>query len=238
MYNGQTVSLKEILWKTLNHPLAADLTYEIAAESAIECLRLIGAPLLFEDKVTDPKLIVENHKALLPANIIELRGVRLIQKDDYPERSAIALRHATDIYHKSKNKNTLEEFTYTTQNGVIYTSFPDGCIEVSYKALSCDKDGFPLIPDNVKVKLAIRYYILYEYLAPLADIGKITDKAFHRIEYNSNWYMGAAQTSMQLQSMDHLESAMNAINRIIVNTDLHKQFYKGSGEKERIKRYN
>lgn len=238
MYNGQTVSLKTILWKVMNHPLANDLTYDIAAEFAIEAIELLGAPLAHIDKVTDPHIVTVNHKAALPADLIQLNGVRLIKSDEYPERDAIALRYATDIYHESKLKNTLEEFTYTIQGGVIYTSFPEACIELSYKALPLDKDGYPLVPGNRKVKMALEYYILYRYLAPLYDIGKITDKAFGRIEQQKLFYMGAAGNDMKLSGIDHLESTMNSINRLLLNSNAHKNFFKGMGDKERIKRHN
>lgn len=238
MFNGQTISLKSVLWNVLNHPLANDLTYDIAAGFAVEGIRLLGAPMVYEDKTTDPNLVTENHKAALPTDIVQINGVRLIQDDDYPERSAIALRYKTDAYHESANKNTLEEFTYSIQNGIIYTSFHEACIEISYKALPVDEDGYPLIADNQKVKLALEYYILYRYLAPLYDIGKITDKAFGRIEQQKLFYMGGAQSDMLLQGVDHLESTMNAINRLIINSNAHKNFFKNAGEQERIKRYN
>ena len=50
--------------------------------------------------------------------------------------------------------------------------------------------------------------------------------------------MGAANTSMQLQSVDHLESVMNAVNRLIINDKAFENFYKRSGDRERIKRYS
>ena len=237
MYNGNTVSLKKILWNVMNHHLAKDLTYDIAAEFALEIIELLGAPLSFIDKTTDPNLIVENNKVAAPNDVIQINGIRVIQNDGLPERSAIALRHATDIYHNSVNKNTVEEFTYTIQNGVIFTSFEKGCIEVSYKALPTDESGYPLIPDNRKYKLAVEYYILYRYLAPLYDIGKITDKAFNRITQEKCFYVGAAENSMKLQGVDHLESALNGINRLLLNSSAHKNFFKGTGEKERIKKY-
>lgn len=238
MYNGKTISLKKVLWKVLNHPLANDLTYDIAAEYAIEAMEILGVPFSFIDKVTEPYLIIENNKAALPADLITINGIRVLQSDNLPERSAIALRYASDIYHTSDLKNTVDEFTYKIQNGVIYTSFPEGCIEISYKAIPTDKDGYPLIPSNMKYRLALEYYILYRYLAPLCDIGKVTDKAFNRITQEKCFYMGAADTSMKLQGADHLETILNGINRLIVNSSAHKNFFKGSGEKERIKKYN
>jgi hypothetical protein len=237
MVNGNNISLKRVLWQVMDHPLATDLTYDIAAEYALEVIELLGSPLSFIDITTDPPLVIENNKVALPTDMIQINGIRLLQNDEFPERSAIALRYATDAYHNSANKNTVEEFTYTVQQGVLFTSFEKGCVEVSYKAIPTDDEGYPMIPNNRKYRLAVEYYILYKYLAPLYDIGKVSDKAFNRISQEKSFYVGAAQTSMQLQGMDHLESMLNGINRLIINSSAHKNFYKGSGEKERIKKY-
>ena len=75
MMTGRTVSVGNILWKVLKQPIVQDLKYEDAAEYAIEYLRLIGAPLSFEDKVTRIKL--NSYKAPLPPNIINIRGINI-----------------------------------------------------------------------------------------------------------------------------------------------------------------
>ena len=69
-------------------------------------------------------------------------------------------------------------------------------------------------------------------------MGKIPDKVFHYIDQKKCFYMGASNTSMQLQGIDHLESVMNAVNRLIINDKAFDNFYKGAGMRERIKRYN
>ncbi len=143
-----------------------------------------------------------------------------------------------DITTGSGTTNTAIEFTYTAQAGVIQTSIPDGTIEVAYQSLAVDCDDYPLIPDNIQVKECIRYYILFRYLEPLFMVGKITDKVFNYIDQKKCFYMGAANTSMQLQGTDHLESVMNAVNRLIINDKAFDNFYKKSGSKERIRRYN
>ena len=74
MMNGKTCSIGNILWKVLKQPIVQDLKYEDAAEYAIEYLRLIGASLSFEDRVERIKL--SNHKALLPVNLINIRGIQ------------------------------------------------------------------------------------------------------------------------------------------------------------------
>jgi len=242
MYNGQNVSLKTILWKVLNQPIAADLTYEDAAAFAVEAIRLIGAPLSFEDLVTPP-IQVTNNKAPLPANLLNIRGVRIINNLENFDDGAIALRHATDIYHTGANcgpdseNNIPHEYTYTVQKGIIFTSIPSGYVQISYRGLPIDDDGYPLIPNEQKTLLAIEYYILHRFIEPLWIIGKITDKAFSYIEQKRHFYMGGADTSLKLQSPDHLESIMNSINRLIINDSAHSNFYRGSGQQERIKRF-
>jgi|TARA_R110000823_G_scaffold313799_2_gene441838 hypothetical protein len=248
MYNGNLISLKNILWKVFNSPHAEGLNYEDAAEYAIEALRLIGTPLTYIDKVTIPPLQIVSYKAALPTNIITIRGVKLLNG---PNGVPIAMTRATDLYHgsipcndtgssniDSKQEQTGTEFTYTAQNGVIQTSVRDGELELSFTALACDKDGYPLIPDNIQVKMCLEYYILFRFLEPLWTMGKITDKVFNYIDQKKCFYMGASNTSMQLQGIDHLESVMNAVNRLIINDKAFDNFYKGAGMKERIKKYN
>lgn len=244
MYNGNTISLKTILWKVLRNPLAAELTYEEAAEHVVEALRLLGAPLTFVDVVTNPPLTVTNYKAVLPNNLLNIRGVRIINNLENYDDGAIAMRYATDIYHQDGNceiegeEELPYEYTYTVQKGIIYTSIPTGYIQVSYKALPVDEEGYPLIPDEQKTILAIEYYILFRFLEPLWMLGKITDKAFNYVDTKKCWYMGGADTSLKLQGTDQWESIMNTINRLIVNDGAYASFYKGSGEKERIKRFS
>jgi len=224
----------------MNHPLAQGLSYEIAAGYAVEAIRLVGAPLAYENKVSDPKLHIIGYKAILPAEIINIRGARAFADKDFSEYKAVPLTLATDIYHESASCNDCPlglEATYTIGAGVITTSFPDGYVELAYEALAQDADGFPMIPDNQDFLLAVEYYILFRFLAPLYDIGKITDKAFGRIEQQKCWYMGAAQSDMQIANMDHAEAMFNSINRLIINSGAQRNFFKFMGKNERIRKY-
>jgi hypothetical protein len=240
MYNGKTTSLKTILWKVMNNPLAADLTYDLAAEYVLEGIKLIGAPLSLINKVSNPPIEVSNNKAALPYDLVELKGVRAFSEQDAKDYEKIELTYATNLYHANKpcdGECEYTEATYTAEEGIIKTSFPNGYIEVAYKALPVDEDGFPLVPDNYKVLLALEYHVLYRFLEPLYLVGKITDKAFDHIAKNKFWYIGAANTEMQLSGYDHIEAIMNTVNRLIINTNAHANFFKGTGKQERLRRY-
>ena len=246
MYNGQTISLKRILWAVMNNPIASDLTYDQAAEWSIDAIKLIGAPLSLRKEVTPP-IELTNHKAALPINLLTIRGIRYIWDKDLfhnDEMMSDALTYAQDVYHYQEDCSTdlthigCDEFTYTVQDGVITVSPREGYVQIAYDALPIDEDGYPLIPDNEKVKQALEYYILWKHLEALWTMGKITDKVFHYYEQKKMWFLGAANSSMQLSGIDHLETLGNVINRLIINTNAHRNFFKQSGQKERLKRYN
>lgn len=228
MNTSNTISIGRILWKVLNNPLASNLTYDDAAEFATEAIRLIGAPLMYDDKFAT--VDIKEYKGKLPTDILYIRGVKHLD-------STTPLREATDIYHRSENYKGPTEFTYEIKKGIIFTSVTDTCVEVAYKSLMTDENGYPLIVDNQKVALAVEYYILDRFLEPLYLIGKITDKAYNHISQKRHFYMASANNNMQMPSMDKMESIMNGLNRIITRTDAHKTMFVNYGEKERIKRY-
>lgn len=235
MVNGKFVSVGDIIWRVMRNPLTQDLSYEQAAEFAIEFIRLVGAPLSFEDNVKTLELV--EHKAYLPTNIITIRGVRYSGCDGCED--PIAMRYATDIYHKNHDNNVYspKEYTYVVQNCVLIASEKEGFIEIAYKSIVVDDKGFPMIPDNESYKMGLEYYILDRYLEPLWMMGKIQDKVFNYIRQERMWFLGQADNSMKLQGIDHLESMMNALNRIIIQDQSHETFYKNFGQKEYIKKY-
>lgn len=252
MINGNLKSLGTILWKVMKNPLASELSYEEAAEYALEFIRLLGAPAAYENKLFSTELT--NHKAELPCDIITIDGVRYLDSSDPQTASAtrfIAMREASNIYHFDEQEHLSEqdtefdlrgnhrrsEFTYKIQKGIIFTSMRDGCIEMAYKGLSVDEDGFPLIPDNEKVAIAMEYYILSRYLEPMWLMGKISDKAFEYIQQKRFFYMPSAYTALQMPNADGLETIMNGINRLLLSTTMHEKFYKKLGEEERLRKF-
>lgn len=238
-HNGKTISVGQLMWRVLKQPLLKDLTYEEAAEYVLECIRLIGAPLTYTNKVTDPPLQLISYKVEIPCDLIDIRGIRYLGYNGCQD--GVAMREATNLYHKSitEQGNEVElarEYTYTLDKGIIFTSREEGYIEISYRGFMLDEEGFPLIPDDEDTKLAIEYYIMFRYLEQLWSMGKITDKVFQYYDQKKCWYMGAANTSLQMPSIDKMESMMNSLNRLIINDKAHETFYKNFGEKEYLKR--
>lgn len=238
MHNGKLVSLGAIIWKVMRNPLAADLSYEDAAEFAIEFIRLVGAPLSYIDEVC--KIELNDFKARIPSNVINVRGIRYTGLNGCD--SGVAMRYATDLYHNSELDETGSlcnmEFTYTLQNCVVIASVKKGFIEIAYTSIALDEAGYPLIPDNESYKKGLEYYILHKYLEPLWAMGKIQDKVFHYYSQERFFYTGQAEFALKLQGIDHLESVMNGLNRLIIQDQTYDNFYKNFGSKEYIKKYH
>ena len=194
-----------------------------SAFHTLSVLKLIGSPLLFEDVVEVVK--INDFKGYIPDRVLNVKGVRY---------NGTPLRYATDVYH-TKGKECNKEFTYTLQNCVIYTSFQEGEVEVSYKAIVTDEQGYPMIPDNESVKKAIEYEIQLQYLESLWMMGKVQDKVFSHVQQQRMWYVAQATNATMLQGVDQLESVMNGLNRLIINDNAFTNFYKYYGSKEYIK---
>lgn len=236
MNNSNYKSLGSLLWTLLKNPMCQDLSYEDAAEYALECIKLLGAPVIYINKTEILELT--QYKAELPCDLLYIEGIRYISKNSSYSN---VMRESSNIYHINStefdNKNEKSELTYKIQNGVIFTSQEKGCIEISYKGIHCDENGYPLIPDNQKVELALEYYILSRYLEPLWMMGKITDKVFEYIQQKRYFYIPSAQQGLQMPSMDKMETIMNGINRLIVTNNSHSNNFKNYGVKEQIKQY-
>lgn len=234
MVNGNYKSIADLMWKILKNPLASDLVYDECAEYVVEYIRLLGAPMAYEQKIFFGEL--SDYKLAIPCDIIRLDGVRINNCN-----SQKAMRESTNIYHvdpNEHNNNKSSEFTYKLQKGILFASIKEGTVEIAYKGLQLDDKGYPLIPDNPAVMLAAEYYVLSRYLEPLWLMGKITDKAFEYIQQKRYFYVPSSFNSLQMPNEDNMESIMNSINRIILDTNSHKNFFKQMGEKEQIKRFH
>lgn len=246
MFTGNRVSLETILWKVTQGPLYEDLNPDDAAMYAIEAIKHIGAPLVYVRKVSNP-IEIEGHKAAMPSDAVHIRGIRFITNQDNYEDNPIRMRYATDDFHESLDcdpediQHPLEhpkEYTYVISGGIITTSMTEGLIQVAYEALDTCENGYPLIPDDEAVLRFIEFHIRMRYLEPLWEIGKVSDKVFQYVAQNRDWYVGSAQSKSKIRNVDHLESIMNAVNRLIIPTLAHRDSFKRLGKKETIRRFS
>lgn len=204
-YTGY-ISIKQILDDLLAHPLLKDLSLERAVDHTIHFMRIVGMPKMFSEKVA--KVTLNEYRALLPDdyyNIIQVREVG----------SKIPLQHSIDSYHLGESKsNTVP--SYKIQGNIIYSSLRDKELEISYKALTIDDDGYPMIPDNSSLIKALELYIKKQYFTVLFDMGKITQQVLNNTQQEYAWYVGQCQSDLVRPTLDEMNSITNMWNTLLV----------------------
>jgi len=243
-YNGKTVSLGLVLWEIMRNPLANDLEYADAASYALSFLRLLGAPVIRTNKITDPKdtEIVE-YRCKLPEDLYKIVGVKyLVNADDGNDlANGKAMQKSTDVYHNANlpegTDTEYQGFTYIVEGNYIKTSIEEGFLMISYEAFSQDENGFPMIPDDERTIEGLKYFILHKHIEPLWMVGKVSDKAFRYVETKKLFYLPSAASSLRMPDADELESIMNGINKIIMTPNAHRDGFRNYGEKEYLKYY-
>ena len=172
----QYISLREILSRVTRHNMLQDVDLEAVIQYTLEFFGLVGVPQIYEDKLA--KIQIHNYnnkyKGELPCDIVRINQVR-------EERSGTTLRAMTD------NFNTQSRFipggaSFKTQNRVIMTSFREGEVLVSYKAIHTDADGLPMLVDDQVFLLALEAYIKKRVFEAKFDADKIKREVLDRAD--------------------------------------------------------
>lgn len=222
------ISIKEIMDDLLDHPLLQDLTFERVVDYTIHFIRIVGMPKLFIEKTE--KLEIQDYRAKLPCDFVNMIQVRTNEPN-----AEIYLRSSTDSFHLSSNKSEYGDLTYKIQGGVIFTSMKEGTIEIAYRALPIDCEGFPMIPDDSSFIRALEAFITNKKFKILFDLGQMTQVAYDNNRREYAWAVGQAQTSLVRPSIDEMESITNMWNTLIPRVTEHKTGFINNGSKEYLK---
>lgn len=75
---------------------------------------------------------------------------------------------------------------------MIYTSIEKGEIELAYRAIMVDHDGYPMIPDDGTFAIALGLYIKKRHFTILFDTGKISHQVLANTQQEYCWAVGQA----------------------------------------------
>lgn len=220
------ISIKQILDDILHHPLLKDVTPERAVNYAIHFIQLVGMPNAFLEKTAVIK--IDNYRGELPCDFYEIIQVR--------DKNKRVFRYATDSFHMSKNTK-YHDLTYKLQGSCIFTSIKEGDIEVAYRAIAIDDEGYPLIPDNVSFIQALEAYIKKQHFTILFDQGKIQAGVLQNTQQEYAWYVGQCQNALIRPSLDQMQSITNMLNTLIPRVTEHDNSFSSLGDREYIKRH-
>ena len=203
------VSVSEILEAVYrDEGYAHELDWGDAISWIGEVIGLIGANKMYVDKTTGnslltPNITIANFRGVLPIDFKSILpgGVRNVDSNE-------VAKAATDSFHTRQRitgetaEHPTNVLTCTIKDNYIDVNLESGTIELAYRAFKVDDNGFPMIPDNERVKLCVKHYITAKLDHRLWRLNKISDKVYAKSEQDKDWYIGSAQSIMKQMTPD------------------------------------
>ena len=211
------------------NPLLEDIPFETVVDYAVDFLRIVGMPNTFWEKTE--KIQIVDYRGILPCDFYKMIQVRLIDK----EHNMGAFRYSTDSFHMSNTKPKYGGLTYKLQGTCIITSIEKGEIEIAYRAMPIDEEGYPMIPDNSSYSRALELYIKLQWFTMLFEAGKLSAQVLTNTQQQYSWAVGQAQSDLIRPTIDEMEAISNMWNKFLPDsTDDHNHGYLHEGTRERI----
>lgn len=218
-------SVYEIIERVLDTFDNEDVNFSSMVRHIADALLLIGSFKYLENKVETVKIV--DNRGELPCDIIYINQTRYTKnKQSFPLRYATESFHSTWHDANSPDLKCKSDYTYSLSGNHIFTSFEEGEVDINYRALATDDNGFPLIPDDIKFKLAVEYHLMSKVAEKLFLLDKITSDKFQYIQQQRDWYIGAAQARGNMLSHDQMETLANQMTRLIEQPLAHSKFYR------------
>lgn len=220
------LNLRQIVDNIRDHPMLKDVPFERIVNYAVDFSRIMRVPQIFENKVVDIK--IHNYVGELPCdfhNVVQM-------KDKKTNKTLVP---ATGSFFLSNNKVNYGPLTYRIQNEYLYTGMEEGIIELSYRAIKVDKDGYPLIPDNSMYALALEYYVKKRTFTKFFDMGKIPAAVLQQAQQDYAWIVGQCLSDYSVPTEEEFLNLANMWNSLIPKRHLDKSGYVDAGEEEHLK---
>lgn len=248
----QYTNIRRVLDDLVEHPLLKNLTLEQVVRHTLRFISLHGYPSLYQDKIAE--IEIKDYRGLLPCDLISIIQVKDLN-------TGICLRAMTDTFaqglrskprevnvHKDLLNNIqneyipprkvcAEEMSFKTQGRIIFTSFPVGRIEVVYKAIPVDEDGFPLLIDNETYLNALEAYIKMKVFTVKFDTNNMSAGVLSNAQTDYAWASHLLQSEMTTPSVSEMESITRYLNTLIKPVTHFDNGFKNLGDREYRRRY-
>lgn len=254
--NGKYLPIKDIIWTTYRDSGIQDqLNLGDLVEWATEALQFINYPDQWQKKVTghrdNPDLDILNYRAKLPCDLIHLVAVAV---DGYAAVPSSNTFHqlldgkccGVDEFGSLLTDGTfIDNFgnTFVTTFGTKYGSTPlsyelnndwltlsvqKGKACLAYLAFPTDCDGFPLIPDNISYREAVKRFLIkqIDYLKWRQNPSDSGLRALYdHSEQQWNWYCGQAMNAAKMPDYGKMENIKNMLMRLKPNVKAFDNFF-------------
>lgn len=248
----QYTNIRRVLDDLVEHPLLKNLTLEQVVRHTLKFISLHGYPSLYQDKIEE--IGIKDFRGLLPCDLVSIIQVKDLD-------TGICLRAMTDNFTRDleskpredrRPKDLLnnvqheyipprrvgvEEMSFKTQGRVIFTSFPVGRIEVAYRAIPVDEDGFPLLIDNETYLNALEAYIKVKVFTVKFDTNNMSAGVLSNAQTDYAWASRLLQSEMTTPSVSEMESITRYLNTLIKPVTHFDNGFKNLGDREYRRKY-
>ena len=209
------ISVEEVLSRLLRHPLLQDVNIEQAVQYTVDFIGIFGLPNFYEVKTAT--LLIEDYRATLPTDLESIDSVS----------------HNGNILNIVSQG--VDDYGYKIQGRVLYTSFKSGNIDITYKSIPVDDNGFPYLIDNPVFLKALEAYIKKEVFTILFDMGKVQPQVLNHAEQQYAWLAGQLQSEFSIPSVAEMEKLKNMWCSLIQRNNEFSKGFKTIGTSEHFK---
>lgn len=212
-------NIRVVADRLMQHPLLRSLQFETIIQYTLDFLNLTNFNELYLDQVTT--VHVEDYRVLLPINVIRIDQVKSVD----------------GVYFKAMSgtfSGSLENPAYKIQGNILYTNIKECDLEIAYKGLPIDEDGYPLVLDNVYFLMALEAFIKKQMFTIYFDEGKIHLNVLQQAQQDYAFRVAQLHSKMALPSVSEMQAISNMWNKMHLTT---KDFYNGFEQLTNIDTY-
>ena len=244
-------NIRRVLDNLKDDSLMNDLTLEQVVRHTIRFIGINGQPKLYQDKVED--VDIHEFRGVLPCDCIRIHQVKDLMTD-------ICLRSMTDTFAEGMKPQPgepcvdpmnnmrhtpyipprhehFEEPSFKTQGRIIFTSFPEGKVQIAYQAIPVDDDGFPLLIDNEVYLAALEAYIEAQVIKNKFRAGKIAAAVYQDAKQEYAWRAAQLNSKFTIPSVSEMESIARMWNTMIPKVREFDNGFKNLGGREYLRKH-
>jgi len=216
-------------------------------EWCAEALELIGAGTQYVDRFVE--MGITNHAIQLPCDFHTLMQISYKGRPLTLNVSTVGPGPSPDIDGLSNTWNTKDVSqdnfpqaandpengglsSYYIQNNCLVTSFEEGEVVMAYKAIQTDEEGYPMIPDDVYFRKALKSYCQMVMDRKGWRKGTVSNAVYKESKDDWLFYVKAAAASAMFPNLDQVENIKNSWVRLKPNINQHDTFFSGLNIRE------
>lgn len=228
----QYTSISKVLSNLMDHPMLQDLTMEQVVRYTIRFIDLHGFPRFYQDK--SALIEIQNFRGLLPCDLVSV-----IQVKD--TSNGCCLRSMTDNFSPDEStpgvlsRSKVDE-SFKVQGRVLFTSFKEGCVNVAYKSIPVDDEGFPMIIDNENFLAALEAYIKKTVFTIKFDQGKLSHPVLQNANYEYGQLCAQLNSEFLIPSVSEMQSIVNMFSTLIPGRRQFETGFRNTGAREFIRK--